>query len=150
MPTRKQKRRELKSKRHEYEFVYLDSEGNEVEEPEEADAPVRETSTSNGAKSKQSAAKKSTTQSGRPRREPQPPTWKRAAKRSALLGIFVMIFFSFTVKGDLIRVLPTALLFAVAYIPVLYYIDRMAYRRFQARGGSAKATTTKGAAAKKR
>src|SRR5438874_6760624 len=36
MPTRKQRRRDLKSKRHDYEFVYVDGEGNELEEvPEE-------------------------------------------------------------------------------------------------------------------
>jgi hypothetical protein len=147
MPTRKQKRRDLKSKRHEYEFVYVDSEGNEVDEPEEADAPANEASTTNGSKPKQAGAKKPSAQSGRPRREPAVPSWKRAAKRSALLGVFVMIFFSFTAKGNLIRVLPTAVLFSVAYVPVMYYIDRMAYRRFQ--GRSAK-TTTKSPAAKKR
>jgi hypothetical protein len=149
MPTRKQKRRDLKSKRHEYEFVYVDGEGNEVDEPEEADAPAKQTSPTNGSKPKQSSAKKSTTQSGRPRREPQAPSWKRAAKRSALLGVFVMIFFSFTAKGNLIRVLPTAILFSVAYVPVMYYIDRMAYRRFQGRG-AAKTTTTTKSSAKKR
>jgi len=149
MPTRKQKRRDLKSKRHEYEFVYVDGDGNEVEDPEHDDAPARQTSTTNGSKPKQPAAKKSTTQSGRPRREPQAPSWKRAAKRSALLGVFVMIFFSFTAKGNLLRVLPTALLFSVAYVPVMYYIDRAAYRRFQARGAKT-TTTTKSAAAKKR
>ena len=147
MPTRKQKRRDLKSKRHEYEFVYVDDEGNEVDEPEDADTPAKQTSTTNGAKPKQAATKKSTTQSGRQRREPQPPSWQRAAKRSALLGVFVMIFFSFTAKGNLLRVLPTAVLFSVAYVPVMYYIDRAAYRRFQARGAK---TTTKSAAAKKR
>ncbi|HEY2374144.1 MAG TPA: hypothetical protein VGH82_16615 [Gaiellaceae bacterium] len=149
MPTRKQKRRDLKAKRHEYEFVYVDDEGNEVDEPEEADAPAKQASATNGSKPKQPAAKKSTAASGRPRREPQAPSWKRAAKRSALLGVFVLIFFSFTAKGNLIRVLPTALLFSVAYVPVMYYIDRMAYRRFQGRG-AAKTTTTKNAAAKKR
>jgi hypothetical protein len=148
MPTRKQKRRDLKSKRHEYEYVYVDSEGNEVEEPEEADPPAKQASTTNGSKPKQPTAKKPATQSGRPRREPQAPSWKRAAKRSALLGVFVLIFFSFTAKGNLIRVLPTAVLFSVAYVPIMYYIDRMAYRRFQSRG--AKTTTTKSAAAKKR
>jgi hypothetical protein len=148
MPSRKQKRRDLKSKRHEYEFVYVDSEGNEVDEPEDAEAPAKQASTTNGSKPKQSAGKKPTTQSGKPRREPQAPSWKRAAKRSALLGVFVMIFFSFTAKGHLIRVLPTALLFSVAYVPVMYYIDRAAYRRFQ--GRSAKTTTTKNAGAKKR
>jgi hypothetical protein len=34
MPSRKQRRREAKSKRHEYETVYLDGEGNELD-PEE-------------------------------------------------------------------------------------------------------------------
>ena len=33
MPTRKQRRRQAKVKRHEYEFVYVDSEGHELEEP---------------------------------------------------------------------------------------------------------------------
>jgi cation transport ATPase len=151
MPTRKQRRRDLKSKRHEYEFVYVDSEGNEVDEPEEADAPAqpKQTSTANGSKPKQSTGKKQAAQTSRPRREPQAPSWKRAAKRSALLGVFVMIFFSFTAKGNLIRVLPTAILFSVAYVPVMYYIDRMAYRRFQGRA-AAKAATTKSPAAKKR
>jgi hypothetical protein len=150
MPTRKQKRRDLKSKRHEYEFVYVDDEGNEVEAPEEDEAPAKQASTTNGAKPRQPAAKKSTTQSGRTRREPQAPSWKRAAKRSALLGVFVLIFFSFTAKGNLIRVLPTAVLFSVAYVPVMYYIDRMAYRRFQGRSAAKATAPTKGAAAKKR
>jgi hypothetical protein len=148
VPTRKQKRRDLKSKRHEYEFVYLDSEGNEVDEPEESDAPTKQTTATNGSKPKQSGAKKPTTQSGRPRREPQAPSWKRAAKRSALLGVFVMIFFSFTAKGDLIRVLPTAVFFSLAYVPVMYYIDRAAYRRFQ--GRAAAKAATKSATPKKR
>jgi hypothetical protein len=148
MPTRKQRRRDLKSKRHEYEFVYVDGEGNEVEEPEEVEAPAKDASATNGSKPKQSAAKKPAGQSTGRRREPQAPSWKRAAKRSALLGIFVMIFFSFTQQGHLIRVLPTAVLFAAAYVPVMYYIDRAAYRRFQ--GRSAKAAATKNTAAKKR
>ena len=147
MPTRKQRRRDLKAKRHEYEFVYVDSEGNEVEEPDEVEAPAKGAGRANGSKPKQPAAKTSSGQTTR-RREPPAPSWKRAAKRSALLGVFVMIFFSFTQQGNLIRVLPTALLFSVAYVPVMYYIDRAAYRRFQ--GRSAKAATTKDTNAKKR
>ena len=30
MPTKKQRRRNQKARRHEYEYVYLDDEGNEV------------------------------------------------------------------------------------------------------------------------
>ena len=42
MPTRKQKRRELKAQRHDYEFVYVDGEGNELDEvPEELEQPKK-------------------------------------------------------------------------------------------------------------
>ena len=42
MPTRKQRRRAQKERRHEYETVWVDAEGNELEEPPEelAAAPV--------------------------------------------------------------------------------------------------------------
>ena len=35
MPTRKQKRKTQKERRHEYETVWIDEEGNELEEPPE-------------------------------------------------------------------------------------------------------------------
>ena len=41
MPTRKQRRRAVKERRHEYETVWVDGEGNELEEPPE-DAAVPE------------------------------------------------------------------------------------------------------------
>ena len=133
MPTRKQRRRDLKSKRHEYEFVYVDGEGNEVDEPEEAE-PEPKPERTNGSKPVAQKSQKATPRGGRTRREPPVPSWSRAIKRSALLGIFVMIFFSLTAKGNLVKVLPTAVLFAAAYVPLMYYIDRAAYRRFQNRG----------------
>src|SRR5438067_1310697 len=41
MPTRKQRRRAQKERRHEYETVWVDDEGNELEEPpEDAVAPL--------------------------------------------------------------------------------------------------------------
>jgi hypothetical protein len=131
MPTRKQRRRELKSKRHEYEFVYVDEEGNELDEvPDDFAVPAKREQV-NGAKP--AAQKKGASQPARGRREPQPPSWQRAIKRSALLGVFVLIFFSFTAKGNLVKVVPTALLFSVAYVPLMYYIDRAAYRRWVGR-----------------
>jgi len=49
VPTRKQRRREAKSKRHDYEFVYLDGDGNELDEaPEELEQPKKERT--NGSK----------------------------------------------------------------------------------------------------
>ena len=51
MPTRKQRRRQAKEKRHEYEFVYVDDEGNELDDvPEELEhEPKRREPARNGA-----------------------------------------------------------------------------------------------------
>jgi hypothetical protein len=129
MPTRKQRRREAKAKRHEYEFVYVDDEGNELDDvPEELDQPKERR---NGAKPA-SAAKKAAPQRGSGRKPPQ-PSWNRALKRGGLLGIVVFALFTFTAKGNLVSVIPLALLYTVAFVPFTYYIDRFAYRRWEAR-----------------
>jgi len=124
MPTRKQKRREAKAKRHDYEVVYLDDDGNEVEPPE----PV-----TNG--SKPAVAKKSGPPARGGRRTPQPPSWQRAGKRAVLLGAVVFVLFGMLNKhhnyggAALAAVLYTAL-----FVPFTYFLDRFAYRRWQARG----------------
>ena len=130
MPTRKQKRREAKTKRHDYEFVYVDDEGNEVEAPDE---PER-----NGA-AKPAATKKATAAPARgARRTPQPPSWQRAGKRAVVLGVVVFILFGMLNKGHgyagaaLAGVIYTAL-----FIPFTYLLDRFAYRRWQVRQGQA-------------
>src|SRR4029450_5612658 len=97
IPSRKQRRREAKAKRHEYEFVYVDSEGNELEEvpeefaegtgakvsrnPEDAAAEVRR----NGS-SAPTPPKKPPPARGGPR-QPPVPSWNRAFKRPGLLGV---------------------------------------------------------------
>lgn len=147
MPTRKQRRREQKSKRHEYEFVYVDSEGNEVDEvPEELEQqPKRERT--NGSKPAATAAKgqKSSTSGKRPQgrqlRQPPQPSWNRAVKRGGMLGIVVFVLFSLTAKGHYASVLPLALLYTLLFVPFTYYIDRFAYRRWESR--QAGATTAK-------
>lgn len=142
MPTRKQRRREAKSKRHEYEFVYVDSEGHEVEDPPEetAETPKRRES-ANGAKPDAKAKGKQQPQQrgrgGRAVRVPQPPSWQRAARRALILGAVVFVLFSFGAKGSGSSRYATALLltavYTVLFIPFTYFIDRYAYRRWQAR-----------------
>ncbi|HZS24994.1 MAG TPA: hypothetical protein VFA30_08400 [Gaiellaceae bacterium] len=138
MPTRKQRRRVQKSKRHEYEFVYLDEDGNELSEdevPEEVvAAPVRREQRTNGSKP---AARSTPTRPTRARREPQPPSWGRAAKRSAIFGVILVVIFALGSKGSYVRALPEAIAFTVVYVPIMYYIDRMAYRRWQLRKDAA-------------
>ena len=132
MPSRKQKRREAKNKRHEYEFVYLDSEGNELEEPpEELVAPAKAKASSNGSKA---AASKQPAKPASGRRDPQPPSWERALKRSLILGAVVFALFAFTNrKGGYTSALPLALLYTVLFIPFTYYVDNFAYKRYKAR-----------------
>jgi hypothetical protein len=124
VPTRKQRRREAKSKRHEYEFVYVDDEGNEVE------APADEPKSRNGSKPAAAAAKKHAPQGRRLGRAPQPPSWRRAAKRSSLIGAFLLVFVSVTSKGKVLSVLPVAIGFSLLYVPAMYYMDRAMYRRW--------------------
>ena len=148
MPTRKQKRRQAKEQRHDYEFVYVDSEGHEVDTPD--DAPAAPTAKVN--ESRNGSAPATTQQKGkdaqkgtRAGRVPQPPSWQRASKRAALLGIVVFILFSFTASrshaGWAAALLP-AIIYTALFIPFTYFIDRYAYNRYltkQQQGGGAAA-----------
>jgi hypothetical protein len=133
MPSRKQRRRQLKEKRHEYEFVYVDGEGNELEEPPEGFEEEQQKERPPSRNGSKPAAKKQPQQRGRaPRRTPPVPSWNRALKRGALLGLVVFALFSFTNKGHWVQVVPLALLYTVLFVPFTYVIDRFAYRRWQA------------------
>jgi hypothetical protein len=153
MPTRKQRRREAKSKRHDYEVVYVDEEGNEVEPaPEELEAAKAERpERRNGAKP--AAAKKPTTRSGR---TPPPPTWRRSFRRAGLLGIVVFFLFALGAKGTsggYASAAGLAVLYTALFVPFTYAIDRFAYRRWEARqngAGPSKRTESKKAEPRKR
>jgi hypothetical protein len=125
MPTRKQKRREAKTKRHDYEFVYVDDDGNEVEAPPE---PERRT---NGAKP---AAKKSARPARSRRRTPQPPSWQRAGRRALILGAVVFVLFGMLNKThNYTGAAVAAVIYTALFIPFTYTLDRFAWRRWQAR-----------------
>jgi len=134
MPTRKQRRREAKSKRHDYEFVYVDDEGNEVEPPPE-EAPVEKR---NGTKP---VAKKGTPPPRSRRRTPQPPSWQRAGRRALILGAVVFVLFGMLNKThNYASAAVAAVIYTALFIPFTYTLDRFAYRRWQARD---QAPTTK-------
>ena len=142
MPTRKQKRRDMKAKRHDYEFVYLDGEGNELDEvPEELEQPKKERT--NG--SKPAAGRRAQPAPRGGRRQPPVPSWSRAFKRGGMLGAVVLVLFSFGSKGHIVSVIPLAVLYTLLFVPFTFYIDRFAYKRWQARqpGGGAAAPTKK-------
>ena len=136
MPTRKQRRRALKERRHEYETVWVDSEGNELEEPPEDLAAKPEKRDSADLKPK-SKAKTTQQRGGRQARVPPPPSWQRAAKRALIIGavIFAFIYIVGAKNGG--NSLASALLLAVVYtllfIPFQFVLDRFAYNRWQRR-----------------
>jgi len=124
----KQRRRRAKEKRHAYDLVEIDSEGNETvlsaSEVKKEDAP-RDTTRS---KARQNAPAKGG-------RGPQPPTWQKVFKRGAL---FAPIFLAtvlllgggrLTFAGALVQ---TFFLLAV-FVPFSYFMDRLVYRSHQKR-----------------
>ena len=131
MPTRKQRRRALKERRHEYETVWVDDEGNELEEPPEDFVPTPEKR--DGAKPKPKAQQRG----GRPVRVPAKPSWQRAAKRSLILG--VVIFVAFYIAGSkssnnrLLSAVEITVIYTVLFMPFQFMIDRFAYNRWQRR-----------------
>jgi hypothetical protein len=139
MPTRKQKRRSAKGQRHEHEFVWVDSEGNEVETPSDAPAAPDAKSRNGGAPATARKAKPQPAQRGG--RTVHPPSWQRAARRAAILGVVVFVLFTFIQKGkhNYLAALLPALIYTALFIPFTYVIDRYAYNRYLTKTGQAPA-----------
>ena len=143
MPTRKQRRKEQKSRRHEYEYVYVDEEGNEVDvDPAEVESTKQTAKpvTRDAAKRRNG---KAPAPSGKQRsqRVPPEPSWSRAAKRAAMLGVFFVVVFGFVLRGKHSNVASAVLIgivYAIAFIPLQYFIDRTVYRAYLRRQSAKK------------
>lgn len=126
MPSRKQRRRRAKDRRHEWEYVYVDDTGEEVEAPEDAQI------SRNGKRTPQQRAKP---QSGM--REVQPPSWRRVGKRGLIFAPLMFLTVTF-LSGDLTmaqRILNTAFLLAF-FLPFSYAMDALMYRLYRKRAGT--------------
>ena len=124
MPSRKQRRRREKERRHEWEEVWVDEEGNEVEPPLEGE-PSR-----NGKRATASARP----QSGG--RTANPPSWRRVAKRGLIFAPLMFLTVTF-LSGELTiaqRLLNTAFLLAF-FLPFSYAMDALMYRMASRRAG---------------
>ena len=126
--TEKQRRRRAKEKRHEYDLVYVDEEGNEV--------PVESESKPRKPPGKVAAGKGGASQQSRSgRKPPQPPSWPRVLKRGL---IFTPIFFAtvLLLGGGNISyqdAVVQALLLIAVFIPFSYFMDRVVWRQYQKR-----------------
>jgi hypothetical protein len=145
MPSRKQRRRRQKSLRHEWEYVEVDPETGEErtvapaelkpERPERKErAPAQARGGKPGGRQQQRGAGSRRTG----RRAPQPPSWQRVWKRTALFAPLMALFIYWTQsssKGGVSVasiVLNTAILIAF-FAPFSYLVDTMTYRIYTKR-----------------
>ena len=128
MPTRKQRRRSQKARRHEYEYVYVDDEGNEVDvDPAEVRAEK------NGRR--EAKPQKAGGGSGRTsRRTIEPPSWRRATRRAAIFGpLLVVAMMLFNHNLPLSQQIAPAIFLLAFFIPFSYFTDSVAYRMYRKR-----------------
>ena len=127
MATKKQQRRRQKLKRHDYEEVYVDEEGN-VLPPEEAEE-VAVASTSR--KAERTAKQRRTTRAGRVL---EPPSWRKTVKRGLLFFPLMLITVMLLGKDLTLaqQVFQTVVLMGF-FLPFSYFMDSMMWRSHQRR-----------------
>ena len=86
MPTRKQRKRRAKERRHDYEYVYVDDEGREVE----VDEPVARAAPSRNGRPV----------TGRGGRKIDPPSWSKVGKRALIFAPLMFFTIRFLGKGE--------------------------------------------------
>lgn len=135
MPSRKQRRRREKQKRHEWEEVYVDEDGREVD-PEEAEQLLGPTK----AREARAKAERPQTRSGR---AIDPPSWRKTLRRGALffplmlITVFLLAGEEATTTG---KIAQTLVLMAF-FLPFSYFMDSVVWRSYQrriAKAGDAK------------
>lgn len=132
MATEKQRRRRAKEKRHEYDLVYIDADGNEV--PVEPEDKPRKPPARAAGRDKASARQKPRSRTARP---VQPPSWPRVLKRGAIFAPIFLATVLLLGGGKMSipsAVVQTVLLMAV-FIPFSYFMDRVVWRQYQKRLG---------------
>jgi hypothetical protein len=137
MPSKKQRRRRQKERRHEFEEAYFDAEGNEISR-EEYEALAEETGagpTSNGT----GAATAATRPIQRGGRTIHPPSWRRVVKRGLLFAPLMYATLYVLGRGDAtmtpVRIAFSTATLLVFFIPFSYFVDTFMYRRFASQSG---------------
>jgi hypothetical protein len=130
VPTKKQRRRQEKNRRHEWEYVYVDQEGQEVEvDPAELKKREKEPKAARPA-----AAGRRTDARGRPMRQIEPPSWRRVFRRALIFTpIFIAVLLVLNREGSVYARVGAAIPLLIVFIPFSYFTDRLAYRTYQRR-----------------
>jgi hypothetical protein len=127
MPSKKQIRRQQKLKRHEYEEVYVDEEGRELD-PAEAEELL-------GASLSPKAARAARVQpAARAARSIEPPSLRRTLRRGLLFFplMLVVVFLLSPELSTATKVVNTVVLMAF-FLPFSYFMDTMMFRSYQRR-----------------
>jgi hypothetical protein len=126
MPSKKQRRRREKLQRHQWEEVYVDEDGNELD-PEDAAELVPPKA------SKSDRARAATADRGR--RAVEPPSWRKTGKRG-LLFFPLMLLTVFLLAADDVttaaKITQTLVLMAF-FLPFSYFMDSLVWRSYQRR-----------------
>jgi hypothetical protein len=127
MPTKKQIRRQQKLKRHEYEEVYVDEEGRELD-PAEAEELL-------GAKEPQKTAKVAKKQPvNRAGRTIEPPSLRRTVRRGLLFFPLMLVTVILLGKNlTLAQQIAQTVVLMAFFLPFSYFMDTMVYRSYQKR-----------------
>ena len=138
MATKKQRRRREKGRRHEYEIVYVDQEGKEVEVEEPEEKPREERKPTSGIKPTAATKSKSTTAAkptSRADRVVDPPSWERTLKRAAIFVPIMLIFLYVTrpKSASTGAIVLQAVFIIVLLIAFMYLMDSFLYRAYQKR-----------------
>lgn len=131
MPTRKQRRREAKLRRHEWEEVYLDAEGHEIPPEEVEDDGSHAAAADRGPGRAAKNGKPARDVRGRPLRRVQPPSWQRVFRRAAIFGpIMFAVLVLANQNGSAASQVGVAAVYTALLIPFMYLMDRLAYRTY--------------------
>ena len=135
MATQKQRRKRAKEKRHQYDLVEIDAEGNETVLTSgdlKSEAPSK-------PRPKSSDTKGSRKVRGT-RGTAQPPSWVRVLKRGAIFAPIFLATVMLLGRGRLTlagAIVQTIFLLAI-FVPFSYFMDRMVWRSHEKRLGKAK------------
>jgi hypothetical protein len=138
MPSRKQRRRRAKERRHEWEYVYVDDEGREVG-VEEADepAPAKPAKQASKAVAKPKPGTRPGQQGGRAARKVDPPSWQRVFRRGAIFApiILIVVYLLRPKSASPASVLVQVVVLLLFFLPFSYMMDSLMYRAYRKRIG---------------
>jgi len=124
VPSKKQRRRREKLKRHEWEEVYVDEDGNELD-PAEAEQLIQP---AKAARTKSQPAE-------RGRRVVDPPSWRRTLKRGALFFplMLIVVFFVNSKNSTTAQSIISTVTLMAFFLPFSYFMDTIVWRSYQRR-----------------